>query len=83
MSLLRMVPNYCLGQFIPAYNLISQDRGLSRSGFYRIGAALIPKRARPRLSLRPQNPEGRGRHQYKENVTFGCRAAKIFLRYSG
>ena len=43
------------GRPIPAYILISLDRSLFYLGFYRIGAALTPMGARPRLS--PPSPK--------------------------
>jgi hypothetical protein len=58
---------------IRAYSLISLYRGLFYSGFYRIGAALIPMGARPRLSPRPLRPRRSGPPFLQAIVTFACR----------
>jgi len=48
------------GELIPAYNLVNLDRGLFYSGSCKIGAALNPMGARPRLSPRPNRPRRSG-----------------------
>ena len=58
---------------IRAYSLISLYRGLFYSGVYRIGAALIPMGARPRLSPRPFRPRRSGPPFLQGIVTFACR----------
>ena len=65
------------GRPIPAYILISLDRSLFYSGFYRIGAALTPMGARPRLSPRPLRPRRSGPPFLQGIVTLLFRLAVI------